>query len=281
LNVPAGPTKKIVADVMLSANDPAVFARSGKFIAAMDREFGTKQFPRDNYISNDLNALGPHAIAVGTPSARVSLIDGGSVMASLEKKARLIDAIHKEIGLLQATLAKEESNPGKRGRQEAQLALLYRRIARLHAESDREVVMVYLYCVYRTGATVAGWDSVAVDTRGTRGTLARAITYMPKRKGLEAEFVAWANDLKEAGLLVGFDRVVPVSPYTSQACDECFCRTGKQQRKRAPGTGYHEFRCTDLACPNHVTTGNRHEVSARVSAILLKQVIERGVDAVT
>jgi hypothetical protein len=134
--------------------------------------------------------------------------------------------------------------------------------------------MVYLYATFRTGAIHVGWDSVAVDTRGKRGTLARAITFMPKKKGLLREFQAWANDLKAAGKLPQFGGVVPVSPYTSQVCDECFARTGKQARTRAKQVGYHEFTCTTSRCPNHDVKANRHEVSARVSALTLQRQFE-------
>lgn len=258
-----------------------MFARSATFIDSMDREFGNKHFPEDDCISNDLNKLGKHAIAVGTPSARISLVNDGNVMASIEEKADLIGRIYKNIGSIQESLTEAGTIPGKRGRQEAQVTLLHRRIARLHAQAEREVLMNYLYCVHRTGATHAGWDSVAVDTRGKRGTLAKAITFMPKKKGLMAEFEAWAMDAKEAGKLPRFVEVVPVSPYTSQACDECYARTGKQARTRSKDAKYHEFTCTTPGCPNHDAIANRHEVSARVSAILLKNRVENAVSAGT
>ena len=281
LNVPRGPTRKIVADLTLSADDPAVFARSSKFIDAMDREFGKKHFPKDNYISNDFNKLGEHAIAVGTPSGRISLVDSGNVMKSIKKKADRIGRIYENIGSILKALEMNAVDPGKRGRQEAQVTLLHQRIARLHAQAEREIIMVYLYSIYRVGATHVGWDSVTVDTRGKRGVLAKAITFMPKKKGLMAEFEAWVLDLKAAGKLPRFEKVVPMSPYTSQACDECFARTGKQAKTRSKDTKYHEFRCTTPGCPNHDTVENRHEISARVSAILLQKHVENAVAAGT
>ncbi|MHA2000353.1 MAG: hypothetical protein ACTSU9_19765, partial [Promethearchaeota archaeon] len=84
----------------------------------------------------------------------------------------------------------------------------------------------------RTRKPTKTWDALAIDTRGTRGTLATAITYMPKRRDLMDELAAWVSDLQSAGLLPRFKDVVPVSPYTGQTCDECFAATGRQGRTR-------------------------------------------------
>nr|MDO8085216.1 hypothetical protein [Candidatus Sigynarchaeum springense] len=48
------------------------------------------------------------------------------------------------------------------------------------------------------------------------------------------------------------------------------------QRTRKPGTPYHEFACTTCG-----RVGNRHQVSARVAALLLKRYIEHGTTAST
>jgi hypothetical protein len=133
-----------------------------------------------------------------------------------------------------------------------------------------------LYAVHRTGAKHASWDAISVSTRGTKGTLAIAITGMPKRAGLLAEFEAWARDLTRAGVLPRFEGVTPVSPYTGQLCDECLARTGELQRTRKEGIPYHEFECA--ACGKK---GNRHQVSARVSALLLKRTIEQNTTVAT
>ncbi|MBD3185753.1 hypothetical protein GF325_02900 [Candidatus Bathyarchaeota archaeon] len=98
--------------------------------------------------------------------------------------------------------------------------------------------MTYLYCLHRTGARHAAWDAIAVDTRGKRGVLANAITYMPKRADLMDEFTSWAQDLKDAGLLPGFEDVTPISPYTSQVCDECLAESGVQARTRKKDIDY-------------------------------------------
>ena len=130
--------------------------------------------------------------------------------------------------------------------------------------------MIYLYTLHRTGAKHASWDAVTVSTRGTRGTLATAITGMPKRASLLVEFETWARDLASAGVLPRFEDVTPVTPYTGRACDDCFAATGELRHTRKAGIPYHGFECTSCG-----KTGNRHEVSARISALLLKQIIEQ------
>ena len=281
LNVPSGPTRKIVADVILSADDPKVFARSSNFIKTMDDKFGKKYFPKARYISNDLNKLGKHAIAIGSAKERISLLGGKNVMESITQKADRIGKAWAEIGSIQSALARDDISLEKKRRQEVQITLLHRRIRRLHVEAEREIIMIYLYTTYRTGASQVGWDSVSVETRGTRGTLAKSITYMPKRKDLMDVFEEWARDLLNANMLSRFKEVIPVTPFTSQACDECFSRTGKQARTRTKGIGYHEFKCTTPGCPHHDNPANRHEVSARVSALVLKQLVEKGNSLIT
>ena len=269
LNPPAGADRKIIADVILSADDHVPFQRSSAFIDELDALHGTKCFPRDDFIGLDLNALGPHALAVGTPCSRISLLDEGDLMAPLVKAANRIRAISGEIGRLQAALA-ATPDAGRVGRMQGQLSLLFRRRARLRDDAERRVLKLYLYCIHRTGAVHAGWDALAIDTRGTRGTLATAITYMPKRRDLMDELAAWASDLQSAGLLPRFKDVVPVSPYTGQTCDECFAATGRQGRTRKKGIPYHSFECTSCGA-----TGNRHEVSARVSALVLQSMAQK------
>ena len=134
--------------------------------------------------------------------------------------------------------------------------------------------MIYLYVLHRTGARHASWDAVAVSTRGTRETLATAITYMPKRAGLVVDFETWARDLASAGLLPRFEDVTPVSPYTGHVCDACMARTGEMRHTRKAGIPYHEFACT--TCDR---TGGRHQVTARVGALLLKETIEQQIIA--
>ena len=278
LNVPSGPTRKIVADMTLISDDPEAFARSNGFIKEMNDEFGTKFFPRDDFIGVDFNKLGKHGIAVGTVNQRINLHEGKNIMASIEKAAGKIDAIRGEIGRLQGAIASNTVDGGRRGRQEAQLSLLHKRLANVRKDAERKVLMIYLYAIHRTGARHASWDAVTVSTLGKHGTLANAITYMPKRKDLKDEFESWSRDLVDAGLLPSFKGVTPVSPFTSQVCDDCFSRTGKQARTRKKGIPYHDFECTNPSCGNK---GNRHEVSARVSAIMLKSKIEASTTAGT
>jgi hypothetical protein len=270
LEVPRGPTRKIVADLILASDDPASFTHGSNFMGTMDATFSAKPFPRDDYVGSDLNALGPHAIAIGTSTSTIDLRAGKNILAPIEEAARRISALRVEIARLQRAIATRVAIGRDTGRQQAQLAMLHGRVARLRADAERRVLMVYLYALHRTGAKHASWDAVSVSTRGTKGTLAIAITGMPKRAGLLAEFEAWARDLASTGVLPRFEDVTPVSPYTGQVCDDCMARTGELRRTRRAGTLYHEFECTSCG-----KVGGRHPVSARVAALLLKQIVEQ------
>jgi hypothetical protein len=270
LDIPRGPARKIVADMVLVSDDRMPFARGTRFIEAMHATHGATSFPRDEYLGCDLNTLGPHAIALGTSTTTIDLHSGSNLLAPVEMAARRIHALRVEIARVQHAIDTARENNGDVGHQRGQLALLHQRIARVRGDAERHVLMIYLYVLHRTGARHASWDAVAVSTRGTRGTLATAIASMPKRAGLFADFKAWARDLASAGVLPRFEDVTPVTPYTGRACDDCFAATGELRHTRKASIPYHEFECT--SCGKH---GNRHEVSARLSALLLKQLIEQ------
>ena len=270
LDIPRGPARKIVADLILAAEDRVPFARASRFIGAMHATHGSTTFPRDEYLGCDLNALGPHAIALGTSKQTIDLRSGANLLAPVERAASRIHAIRVEIARVQHAIAVATANGVDAGRQQGQLALLHQRVARVREDTERHVLMIYLYVLHRTGARHASWDAVAVSTRGSRGTLAIAITGMPKRAGLLAAFETWARDLASAGLLPRFEDVTPVSPYTGGVCDDCVAATGEFRRTRKTGIPYHEFECTSCG-----KAGGRHQVSARVAALLLKRIVEQ------
>ena len=273
LEIPRGATRKIVADVILAADDPRAFARGSRFMDAMDASCNTMPFPRDECIGSDLNALGPHTISLGTTTSTIDLRAGPNIMAPIEHAAVQIEAIRKEIAKLQR--ANDTSDAGAarltKRRRQAQVTMLHKRLARLRVDAERRVLMVYLYAVHRTGAVHTSWDSVEVTTRGTRGILANAITWMPKRRDLMAEFEAWAFDLVDSGKIERFEGVIPVSPCTGNVCDDCFACTGEMRRTRKTGIPYHAFECT--ACGRQ---GDRHQVSARAAALLLQRAMQSG-----
>ncbi len=133
-------------------------------------------------------------------------------------------------------------------------------------EMKRQSLMMYLYVAMKTGAKYLSWDAITgITTRGTHGALAQAVTYLAKRKDLFDEFVQWAEDLKERTLLPAYEQGIPVSPYTSQTCGDCFSLTGVQNRTRVSGIPYDEFQCKECGM-----VSNRHSNAARVSAILLR-----------
>lgn len=269
LNVPRGPTRKLVADVVLSANDPNVFARSGAFIKALDQKYTSKPFPQGAYLGCDWNALGSNALVVGTEGDRIDLTTEGNLMESIEGAAENIEVLRREIGLLQRAIKKNKDKERKKGRQEAQLTLLHQKIARIKKQAEKELLMRYLYVLWRVGAHHVSWDAIAVNPRGRRGQLATAITYMPKRHQLFEEFEGWARDLKQSGILPNYEDTIAVTPYTGQVCDQCLATTGKLKRTRKKDSPSTTFKCVECG-----TEGDRHQVSARVSALLLKQQVE-------
>ena len=275
LDIPRGPARKIVADMVLASEDRVPFTCATRFIGALHATHGAKWFPHDAYLGCDLNALGPHAIALGTSKETIDLRSGSNLLGPIEQAALHIHALRVEISRVQHAIAVATSNGVDAGRQQGQLALLHQRIARVREVAARHVLMIYLYVLHRTGARHASWDAVTVSTRGTRGTLAIAVTGMPKRAGLLAEFETWARDLASAGLLPRFEDVTPVTPCTGRACDDCFATTGKLRHTRKASIPYHEFECTSCG-----KTGERHQVSPRVAALLLKQIIKQNAIAI-
>lgn len=269
LNVPRGPTRKIVADLILTAKDPEVFARSGDFIRVLDEKYGHKPLPLGDYLGCDWNKLGGNALVVGTEKDRIDLRKDGDLMESIEAAASSIEALRKEIGLLQRSMTKNRAKEGKKGRQESQLTLLHQKIARIKKQAEKELLMRYLYLAWRVGAKHVGWDAIKVSTRGRKGELASVIRNMPKRQALFEEFKEWAKDLKKAGILPNYKSTRAVMPYTGQICDECLSTTGKMKRTGKKDTPYKKFTCMDCG-----SEGGRHQVSARVSALLLKQQVE-------
>lgn len=269
LNVPRGPTRKIVADLILSSKDPKVFARSGAFIKALDKKYGSKPLPKGDYLGSDWNKLGGNAVVVGTEKNRIDLRKDGDLMESIETAASNIVVLRKEIGLLQRAITKNKAKENKKGRQESQLTLLHQKIVRIKKQVEKELLMRYLYVTWRVGAKHVGWDAINLSTRGRRGELANIINYMPKRQTLFEEFKEWAKDLKQAGIFSNYESTRAVTPYTGQICDECLATTGKIERLGKKVAFNEKFMCVD--CGNE---GDRHQVSARVSALLLKQQVE-------
>jgi hypothetical protein len=276
LNPPRGPARKIIVDVILEAKDREPFRHRTRFIKAMDRRYSAKPLPRSGFLNIDFNTKGENVIAVGTDTSRVDLTaaSGHDMMEGFVHFDEKIDTLLEGRKHLQAAIDRSEGKSGRENKNHRRVVeqhLVNRRVGTIHAQQDREVVLHYAYITYRTGATHVGWDGIDVNTRGTRGTLARAVTYMPKQKGLYRYFVDLCGDLSAEHVLTGLEGIHVTSPYTSQVCDECLARDGVARRTRDQSTPYHVFKCT--ACGSE---GNRHQVSARVGALLLKRNIEEG-----
>ncbi|MHA1146581.1 MAG: hypothetical protein ACTSRW_17730, partial [Candidatus Helarchaeota archaeon] len=55
LNIPQGPTNKIVADIVLSSSEPNAFQHRGQFLNARDTEFNHPKLPIDDFLGVDFN----------------------------------------------------------------------------------------------------------------------------------------------------------------------------------------------------------------------------------
>ena len=276
LNVPKGPTNKIVADIVLSSRDPSSFRREGKFLKAWDDDFENPYLPPHEFLGSDINRIGKYMVATANPDEEHDL---SKIMHRYEKAHYRLEKMRcVEIPRIQTRLSSGKNEIGKllsvekRGRLAAQLTLLHQKREKLTKEMKRQALMTYLYVAWKTSAKYVGWDSIGgISTRGARGALAQAITYLPKRKNLYDEFRQWANDLKAQGILPHYETTIPVSPYNSQTCAECFQQTGKQERSRVKEIPYDAFSCKRCGRGSQSDPAiNRHSNSARVSAILLQ-----------
>jgi hypothetical protein len=247
LNVPRGPTGKIVADVTLTATDPSVFAHSGTFIEAWDQLFGAMAFPFGDYISADFNRIGKYIIAVATSQQEIDLMRPPNMMKNFQEAYDRLEKIRRiEIPNIMRKLDSGRGSPQKRGRWKGQLTLLHQRRDRVMTEMKRLALMVYLYMIYRTGARYAAWDGIqGISTRGKKGKLAIGITYLPKDKKLYDTFLEWALDLKEQEILPNYKETRIVTPYTSQYCSECYTQGRGLRKTRAKTLAYDEYNCTD------------------------------------
>lgn len=276
LNVPKGPTNKIVADIVLSSRNPSSFRREGNFLKAWDDDFDNPSLPFHEFLGSDINRIGKYMVATANPDEEHDL---SKMMHRYEKAHERLEKMRcVEIPRIQARLSTGKDKFGdqipaaKRGRLMTQLTLLHQKREKLMKEMKRHALMTYLYVAWKTKAKYVAWDSIGgISTRGKRGALAQAITYLPKRKVLYDEFRHWASDLKVQGFLPHYEATIPVSPYNSQACSECFQQTGKQERSRVKGIPYDEFSCKKCGRNSqNDPVVNRHSNSARVSAILLQ-----------
>ncbi|MHA1147366.1 MAG: hypothetical protein ACTSR8_03900 [Promethearchaeota archaeon] len=279
LNIPQGPTNKIVADVVLSSSEDSAFQHRGQFLSAWDTEFSHPALPINDLLGVDFNRIGKYMVATASPDKEHNL---SRVMELYQKTHVKLEKFRKwEIPHIQTQLSTGRDKTGriltpkKRGRLETQITLIHRRKQKLQKEMKLQALMVYLYVAWKAKAKYLAWDSIGgISTRGTRGALAQAITYLPKRKGLYDEFKQWAQDLSDQGLLPKYQGTIPVSPFNSQVCAHCFQRTGEQKKTKVKNIPYDEFCCKSCGRSTQQNPViNRHSNSARVSALLLKNQV--------
>jgi hypothetical protein len=280
LNIPNGPTNKIVADVVLSSEESSAFQHSGRFLKAWDNDFGNPHFPVHDVLGSDFNRIGKYMVATANPDEEHDLEPIMQLYMEIYEK---LEKFRKwEIPHIQIQLSTGRDKEGKplsskkRGRLKTQITLLHCRRQKLTKEMKRQALMLYLYIAWKTKAKYLSWDAIAgISTRGLRGTLAQAITYLPKRKALYDEFKQWVQDLRDRGLLPHYQDAIPVSPFNSQVCAHCLQRTGAQSRTRVKGLPYDEFRCKSCSRSTHREPEiNRHSNSSRVAALLLQQQVQ-------
>jgi len=103
LNIPQGPTNKIVADVVLSSSEPNAFQHRGQFLNAWDREFNHPKLPIDDLLGVDFNRIGEYLVATANPSQEHDL----SKMMELYRKTHIkLEKIRKwEIPHIQTQLS--------------------------------------------------------------------------------------------------------------------------------------------------------------------------------
>lgn len=274
LNVPHGTTFKIVADIILASRDRSAFTHRGKFLKAWDCKYSNLQIHKHNFLGVDFNRIGKYMIAVASPDREIDIL---SMMERIERAYIKLEKYRRwEIPNIQRKLdANTEKDgrpltPERNVRLRAQITLLHQKRGRVMKEMKRHALMVYLFLAYKTGAKYLSWDSIGgISTRNKKGALARAITYLPKRKELFDIINIWAKDLVAQGHLTELENIIPVSSYTSQICGRCFKSTGKTNRTLSNKVSYDEFLCT--LCGKH---SNRHSNSAQVSAIMLQNHVQ-------
>jgi len=274
LNIPNGATYKIVADIVLASKDSSAFVHRGKFLEAWDQKYPNLQIHKHDFLGVDFNRIGKFMVAVSNPDEEINIL---SMMEQYKNAFEKLEKYRKqEIPNIQRKLdtntEKNESplTPERIVRLRAQITLLYQKQGRVMKEMKRHVLMIYLFVAYKTGAKYLSWDSIGgISTKNKRGALARAITYLPKRREQFNIFNMWAEDLVAQGYLPALEDVIPVSSYTSQICGRCFKSTGKMNKTLSNKVSYDEFLCT--VCGKH---SNRHSNSAQVSAIMLQNHVQ-------
>ena len=259
-----------------------------------------------DYLGSDINPIGENLLSVSaylnnnnsnSRLGELDLISGDKNLMTFPKRSRekidlyrksLIPALsrnkerlqRKIVNLQNTSLSKPvKSNidyklKNKLRRINTEISLLYRKRKNITKETKLHLPMAYLYLAYLTDAKYLSWDNLFnIDTKGKKRELAEAITLMPKNKDQFNYITTWANDLKNAGFLERFVRMLPVSPYTSEYCASCYLRTGGLKKSRKKGISYHEFECTDLDCSSPRSL-SRHHNASNMACIFLKNTVE-------
>ncbi|MHA1726763.1 MAG: hypothetical protein ACTSXH_18310 [Promethearchaeota archaeon] len=100
LNVPCGPTQKIIADIVLSATNESAFEHASKFLRAWDARFGRPSLPAHDILGVDFNRIGAHMVATANPKEEHDL---RSPVHPFEQAWKKLEAYRtKEVPFIQA-----------------------------------------------------------------------------------------------------------------------------------------------------------------------------------
>ncbi|MFW9915496.1 MAG: hypothetical protein ACFFGZ_07775 [Candidatus Thorarchaeota archaeon] len=266
LNIPQGPTNKIVADITLGADSRAPFRHATRFLHHWKEFFSNVPLPKACYLGSDLNQLGRDMLALGTDQCE---LDIAPLMADFERDARKLTLFRKKIiPHLQSNLTRK--NDGKTGRRKTELTNIHHKRQEITTEANRRLLMVYLYVIWQTCAQHVAWDCIeGLNSRGKKGEFAVAVQSLPNNREQFALFQDWLADLQHLQFLPPETQIHPVSPFTSAVCPQCYAQTGKRKRSRAKTTAYHGFKCRICGY-----SGNRHSTAAMVEALDMKIAME-------
>lgn len=259
-----------VIEKFLSTWDIAIEIKNPVIIDSHDPR--NINFPKSEYISGDWNRIGKYSVALATLEHEINM-SNSPILQNHEQQYKKLEIYRKKV--IPAIQKKIKRNTAT-GKSKAERRLVYRKLHNIITTTHREANMLYLYVGSKVKASYFGWDGVnGISTRNTPGTLAMAITYLPKKKDRYDEFTEWAKDLRDAGPLSNYKKTVVVDSRTSQICSECLATKGIISKNKPNPKDYHTYKCKKPECGYYTHTTNRHTNAARVSAYWVKQKIEK------
>lgn len=261
---PDGPSRKVIIDVVLSSSDPAAFKHGTSFLNVFNKKCNLS-IPKGTYFGTDLNRICRQLLGVAVDGHEIPLWKC-TLTDRLEKIQYSIDHLtHKEIPLLQRKKQKLQKKSKSSNRIDPQITLLHKRITHLRKEAHFLGIMNLIYLIKKSEAKYVQWDGVeGITHRGVSGSLAKAITGMPKSESFYKIFVEW---LKDAYPLRNSPDVIVLPPPRSMVCPDAYKLTGTQSKTAQPSPLGYDF----IICNGK--TWSRHGASASIGSLMLKNYI--------